>query len=190
LACIGRNLGALHPQLRVGVVRAELRGPLEHLLGAVGVAAPEQHLAEPPIDAGVPWGDLARRDEHGLRLLEALRLEVHPGRGDEDGDVVGLVPDGHLADQLDDRIPPGATERVAERQRRRRVLRVLLPPGVQLFDRVCHRGFPGSILTGSRAFRGKNATPCAPRKSPGFCPLPLARESSRQTWWALHGSGR
>jgi hypothetical protein len=128
------HLGALAPEARLGVRRAELQGALEDAHRAIGVAAAEEYLAEEPVHLRVARRGLPGGDERGLRVAEALRRHVHARRRQEHPRVARVLARGALADLLDERGAGRAAERFAERDRHLRV-RPRPPPGGELVDR-------------------------------------------------------
>jgi hypothetical protein len=64
-----------------------MKCPLEHLLSPTRVAAAEQHLAKPPVDAPIAGGFFPGRDENALGLAQPIVLHVHPRHGDKNVDV-------------------------------------------------------------------------------------------------------
>jgi hypothetical protein len=118
------------------VLRAELNGPLEDLLGALGVAAAQQDLAEIAVNVAVTRRQAAGGDQHLLGIVEAPRVRVHPRRGGQRAHVE--LARGMTAHDLHEIHSPRATQGVAERDRLEDV-RVPLPARVEVVDRLLHR---------------------------------------------------
>jgi hypothetical protein len=130
---------ALEPEGKVRILGAELNGALDHLLGALGVPAPQKHLAEPAIDGPVARRAFAGRHEDGLRVPEPTGLHVHARDRYEHRDIAGVPLRRDLSDLLYERRARGGAQCVAERDGRGRA-RVLFPAMNELVDRGLGHG--------------------------------------------------
>ena len=105
---------SFEPYARVRPVGPELDGALQDLLGAIGVAPAKERLAEPAVDVAVSRRLLARRDEHGLRVREAVRVDVHARHRQEDAHV-RRVTLRRVLPHLGHEVARASAQRVAER---------------------------------------------------------------------------
>ncbi len=129
--------GPLKPVACLGLGATELDRALEHLLRPLGVAAPQEDLAEPPIDAPLPRLLLSGRDERRLGIDEAAGFHVEAGHRDEHGDVARVTLLGEVTDLLHERRSRVGAQRFAKSDRGRGV-GILLPTLNEDFDRVVH----------------------------------------------------